>query len=229
MIEQDFILLILNCEKYRYKAEKQKETWLKELDNYNNNSNNIKNSILYFHIIGNPELEKDYLFDFSNSILYLKVNDDYNSLPKKVLNAYKAINIEYKFKYIFKTDDDQKLFDIKFLINLQKILFINIKNEYNNENKRIHYGGHIVNIDKPYLSQYSKLHPELPDFLPLLSTQYCSGRFYFLSNIAIKYLLKKEEDIAKEYLEDYAIGYNLHELFKQNILSLQTNKYFIDY
>jgi hypothetical protein len=34
--------------------------------------------------------------------------------------------------------------------------------------------------------------------------------------------------IIKEYLEDYAIGFNLDERFKENILSLATNIFFND-
>jgi hypothetical protein len=222
-MEYDIIFLILNCQKYRFKAEKQKETWLKELDNYN--IVNPKNNIIYFHVIGNPNLQKDYIINDSLNILYVKEEDDYISLPKKVIKSFNAINNTYKFKYIFKTDDDQILIDINFINNLIKIL----QKNWLDENKKIHYGGKIITIDKPYLSQYHLLHPELPNFLPLLNTQYCSGRFYFLSNIAIKYLITKEKDIIKEFLEDYAIGYNLHEIFKKNILSLQTNKYFIDF
>ena len=70
-----------------------------------------------------------------------------------------------------------------------------------------------------------------PDFkitLPLLITKYCSGRFYFLSSKAVQYLITKRENIIKEYLEDYAIGYNLHEYFKSPILKLSTSKTFAD-
>jgi len=79
-----------------------------------------------------------------------------------------------------------------------------------------------------YLSQYYKIHPELPRYLPVLKTKYCSGRFYFLSSEATMDLITKREDIEVEYLEDYAIGFYLNEKFKNNILLLQTNKFFID-
>jgi len=213
-MEDDIILLIMSCEKYYgHKAKQQKETWLKEFP------------ITYFHVIGNPELEKTYSFNFIDRILYIKVEDDYNSLPKKVIRSYDAINSVFQFKYIFKTDDDQNLVKTDFLINLKKMLL----NSYNDENKRIHYGGHIVNVEKPYLSQYHKIHPELPESLPILQTKYSSGRFYFLSNFAVKWLLNKKTFVETEYLEDYAVGLNLHELFKKNILNLQSNKYFIDF
>ena len=42
MIFSDYIFLILNCRKYRKKAEKQKKGWLCKLPN----------DFLYFHIFG---------------------------------------------------------------------------------------------------------------------------------------------------------------------------------
>ena len=105
-LSNDFILLILNCEKYKYKAEKQKETWLKYLPD----------NLLYFHVIGKKieninenNSENEYEIDDENKVLYVNTKDDYNSLPDKVITAYKIINKLYKFKYIFKTDDDQML------------------------------------------------------------------------------------------------------------------------
>jgi hypothetical protein len=206
----DFILLIFNCKKYYFKALKQKETWLKDF-----------NCMPYFHVIGDPQLTKDYSIDKNEHILYVKVEDDYNSLPKKVIAAYAAINSIYVFKYIFKTDDDQNLTSIRFLETMKQILLIKIP--------KIHYAGYIVNVDKPHLSQYYKIHPELPEHLPILQTQYCSGRFYILSNLAIDHLISKRSYIEQEYFEDYAIGLNLHPILKKNILNIQTQKYFNDF
>jgi hypothetical protein len=208
----DFILLIINCKKYRHKALKQKETWLKEFT-----------IMPYFHVIGEPTLDSEYKFDYSENILYVKALDDYNSLPKKVMAAYSAINKEFKskLKYVFKTDDDQNLNNTQFLSTIKELLI--------NKVPRIHYAGHIVNVNKPYLSQYNKIHPELPDYLPILQTRYCSGRFYILSDLAVKDLLDKKELIEFEYLEDYAIGYFLDSDLKTNMLNIQTNKYFSDF
>jgi hypothetical protein len=97
-----------------------------------------------------------------------------------------------------------------------------------NKTPKTHYGGYIVDIPKPYLSEYHRIHPELPKHLPLYMTTYCSGRFYFLSKSAVTNLLSKRERIEREYLEDYAIGFNLDEIYKKDILSLATNKFFID-
>lgn len=206
----DFILLIFNCEKYRWKAMKQKETWLKNF-----------NLMPYYHVIGNAELTTDYLFDDSEKVLYVKTEDDYNSLPKKVILAYEAVNKEFVFKYIFKTDDDQNLTNHKFIETIQKLLLVNVP--------KIHYGGEIINVEQPYLSNYHTIHPELPEDLPVYATKYCSGRFYFLSDLAVQQLINKKISITNEYLEDYAIGYHMDEVLKKNMLNIQSSKYFIDF
>ena len=209
MINQDYILLILNCKKYSKKAKFQKITWLPK----------IPSNIIYYHVIGEPNLDVKYKFDDENNILFIKVDDDYNSLPKKVIRVYNAVNETFNYRYIFKTDDDQVL------VNQN---FFNVIINITNQKPKIHYGGYIVDIKENYLSQYNKLHPELPQFLPLLKTRYCSGRFYFLSKQSIVDLLTKSDKIEKEYLEDYAIGYNLNQLYKSNMVNIMTNKFFTD-
>ena len=210
MTEQDFILLIMNCKKYQKKAIFQKITWLPRIPSY----------LIYYHVIGDETLDTDFKFDNESRILWLKVADDYNSLPKKVMAAYKAISDTFQFKYIFKTDDDQILVNDKFFDTINKIL--------TTTKPLIHYGGYIVDVPKPYLSQYYKIHSELPTYLPILQTKYCSGRFYFLSKNAIANLISKRESIEKEYLEDYAVGFNLDPFYKNNMLSLATNNFFTD-
>ena len=214
MIEVEIIMLIMNCKKYQWKANIQRNTWLKLVPNF----------IKYYHVIGDEDLETEYKFINDNNeeanILYVKTPDDYNSLPNKVITSFKAINETFNYKYIFKTDDDQNLINENFFEILYNLL--------NAKGPPIHYGGHIVEVNTPYLSEYYKLHPELPKELPIQITKYCSGRFYFLSHKAIQSLLTKRESIIKEFLEDYAIGYNLHIFFKNNMLKLNTNKVFID-
>lgn len=219
MLDQDFILLIMNCVNYRFKALKQKDTWLKDLPE-------LQNKLIYYHVIGNPELEEDYIFDEDERILWLKVNDGYNALPTKVINAYSAISKVYNFKYIFKTDDDQIVKPIKFFDTLITVL----NSRYSDLSKRIHYGGHVIDVKQSYKSEYYKLHPELPDNLIVKTTQYCSGRFYLLSHNAVTSLLIKKDDICEEFLEDYAIGYHMPVVtYKNNILKLKTEDYFFDY
>jgi len=210
MIDQEFIMLIMNCKKYAKKAVFQKMTWLKQIPTY----------LKYYHVIGDETMDSEFNFDNENNILWVKVADDYNSLPKKVIAAYSAVSRVFNFKYLFKTDDDQILVNNKFfdmLCNLIKA-----------KQPTPHYGGFIVDVKQPYLSEYHRLHPELPKHLPLYVTKYCSGRFYFLSSEAIQYLLLKRENIEREFLEDYAIGFNLSLKFKQDMLLIATNKYFTD-
>jgi hypothetical protein len=213
MIQQDYILLIMNCKQYREKVIQQKQGWLK----------NLPSNIMYFHVIGDPLLDDDegYSFDFVEKILYVQTEDDYISLPKKVISAYNAILDTYQFKYIFKTDDDQNLINDNFLNTVINVL--------NKKEPRVHYGGKVLDVEVPYLSEYYKIHPELPKDMIINPTKYCSGRFYFLSWDAIFSLSGKKDSIGKEYMEDYAIGLNLSSFLKENILNLTTDKYFIDF
>lgn len=217
MIEQEYIMLIMNCKKYFKKAEAQKKTWLPKIPDY----------LQYFHVIGDPELDTRYKFDNKNRVLWIKVEDDYNSLPKKVVRSYEAVFETFDFKYLYKTDDDQILVNEKFL-DVVKGITSNNNTKSTSNNKKTHYGGYIVDVKHNYLSQYHKIHPELPEYLPILQTKYCSGRFYFLSKQAIANLVTKKQFIEKEFLEDYAIGFNLDQYYKLNMINLATNNFFKD-
>lgn len=212
MIDQKYILLILNCYKYKYKADRQIETWLKTLDN----------NIIYFHVIGDIEKCKDnnndYFFDFHNKILYTKTKDDYLSLPHKVITALEAVNNTYNYDYVFKTDDDQELVDDGFFGAIIKQL---------SSSKEYHYGGRLLNINDHY-SRYYTIHSELPKNLLLRKTSYCTGRFYFLSKSAIINLIYKKEQIKEHVIEDHAIGYYMDDHLKKNILDFLSDRFFRD-
>ena len=210
MIQHDFILLIMNCKKYENKAVNQKQSWLK----------NIPSHLKYYHVIGDESLSESFVFDNDSNILWVKTPDDYNSLPQKVIESYQAVNATFDYKYIFKTDDDQMLIKPNFFNTITKLIM--------NKKPVSHYGGSIVNVENAYLSEYHKIHPELPKNIPVYATKYCNGRFYFLSKESVEYLITKKTNIMKEFLEDYAIGYNLHDYFKINILDIATNKIFVD-
>ena len=209
-MEQEFILLIMNCKKYAQKALYQKQTWLPLIPSY----------LIYFHVIGDETLNEEYKLDKENNILWVKTPDDYVSLPKKVIAAYKAILENYKFQYIFKTDDDQILVKSSFFDILSKLI--------TSKRPKTHYGGFIVDVKTPYISKYNLLHNELPPNIVVKKTKYCSGRFYYLSKEALEDLTTKREKIEKEFLEDYAIGFYLHPFFKENMLHVSTNNYFTD-
>lgn len=207
MIKTDFVLLILNCEKYREKATHQKNTWLKTLPD----------TIIYFHVLGNPDLQNDFEFDHEEKTLYVKTKDDYISLPHKVISAYEAIYKTYDFKYILKTDDDQTLIHNHFFKTLTGVLSDNAP----------HYGGKLLSINT-HISTYYTIHPELPKDIVMHATTYSNGRFYFLSHDAISCLFPNKTNIAKEYFEDYAIGYYLESKYKTNALFIDSDKIFRD-
>lgn len=207
----DYILIILNCNKYRHKAIRQKEGWLKELTSIPN--------IRWYHIIGDETNIDEYKFDDSENILYVKCPDDYLSLSKKVIRAIKSIHERFDYKYIFKTDDDRDLSDRSFF---QKIIEVC-------EDYKPNYGGYIQIIPEHY-SKLWTTHPEFPKDVLLEATSYASGHFYLLSLIAVEYLLKSYDKIYERIVEDHAIGYYLSpKMNNLNVLGIPTEQLFIDY
>jgi len=170
-------------------------------------------------------MQKDmFEFDEVERILWVATPDDYNSLPKKVIASFAAVRKKFpKVKYIFKTDDDQVL-QSKNVNNF----FQMIRGVIQIKTPKVHYGGNIVDVPRPYLSKYHTIHPELPENLPVLATRYCNGRFYFLSVEAVCSLILKKEAIGREYLEDYAIGLHLNPMFKETMLRIDSDSFFRD-
>jgi hypothetical protein len=209
MIKQDYIMLIMNCKKYAKKAKFQKMTWLPKVPSF----------LKYYHVIGDENLDTAFRFDEEDRLLWVKVEDDYVSLPKKVIRAFDAVMKTFEFQYIFKTDDDQILVNDKFFDIMKGITL---------KTPKTHYGGYIVDVTQNYLSEYHVIHPELPKYLPILKTRYCSGRFYYLSKAVTTLLLSKQFFIEKEYLEDYAIGFFMDEAYKREMINIATNRYFTD-
>tara|TARA_B100001540_G_scaffold316837_1_gene347788 strand:- start:6975 stop:7655 length:681 start_codon:yes stop_codon:yes gene_type:complete len=217
MIEIDFVFLILNCKKYIYKSDIQKKLWLHKLPP------NIK----YLHVIGDKTLcnEKDYVFDMSNNKLYINTLDDYVSLPDKVISAIAAINENFKYKYILKSDDDQKLINETYFLQVIDTL---------NKNNNYHYGGGICPMTKDIISNYWAYHASigidngLPKNIFLKKTVYCAGRFYFLSYEVTNELIKKRNEIKKHIIEDHCIGLYIPEKYKINLLNINVNEIFVD-
>ena len=207
-IKQDYLLLIMNCVKYRKKALVQKSDLLQRIPSY----------LKYYHVIGNEKMEKDFLIDEEERIIWVKAKDDYNSLPSKVIAAFSAIQQTHTFKYIFKSDDSVLLQNDKFFDTIIGVITRMVP--------KVHYGGKIVNVEIPYMSKYYLLHPELPKDMIIQSTKYCTGSLYFLSSEAVSNLISKRESVCREYLEDYAVGLNLHPFFKKIMLPISTDKYF---
>jgi len=212
--EVDYILLVFNCVKYSYKSEHQKKTWLKK----------IPSNITYFHVIGDPELEFEYTINNTNKLITIKVGDDYNSLPEKVVKAYSVINDLFTYKYIFKTDDDQQL------CSRSPTFFYDITTHLNDPLiDKIHYGGGVVDVtNDDHLSQYYLIHPELPSNCLIKKTIYCSGRFYLLSKEAVDNIVGHMNEFKEQFFEDYFVGFILDSYYKENIWRIPTHEHFID-
>lgn len=174
----------------------QLETWIPHIPNY----------VSYFHVIGDKERcgDSNFLFDIEERILYVNTKDDYLSLPSKIISAIEAVHQTMVCDYILKTDDDQMLIRPNFF----EILDSRIQSH--------HYGGYTLDVDNHY-SSYWSVHKELPRNLFLERTTYCNGRFYFLSQVAVKKLIENKTSISSRIIEDHAIGYHLSEDIKQSI------------
>lgn len=202
----DIIVVILNCKKYKHKREKQLNSWIKK----------IPKKLKYFHIIGDENLKEKYKIDKEENIIYVNCKDDYLSLPKKVIIAYQAIEENFDYKYVFKTDDDQ-----------------NIKEEFwdliiNNLNPAINYGGQFVMLKKDTKIEpaYQNMHRELPIDLLLQKTIYCGGRFYLLSRTLVLDLISKKELFVDKIIEDHSVGLLMEKKLQDNALYFNINNYF---
>ena len=74
MKNAQIILLIMNCHKYKYKSNIQRETWLQKLPSY----------ITYYHVLGKSptiDFNTEYKIDENNHILYVNVDDVTNCVP----------------------------------------------------------------------------------------------------------------------------------------------------
>jgi hypothetical protein len=182
--------------------------------------------------MGDEDMDVPYRVDDEAHVLWIRVCDDYVSLPQKVIRAYAAIVDMFPphlvpWSYIYKTDDDQ-LTTPHFFRYLAWTLATQIK-KY-----PVHYGGQRVCITERVQSTYHLLHPELnqrPESLWMHPTVYCSGRFYFLSQVAVRALvtdINRVQRIQNEVFEDYAIGFHLPELYKHTLLPFHTPSHFHD-
>lgn len=210
--KQDYMLLIMNCARYADKRKKQCDTWLRDVPDW----------LIYYHVIGVPDLKTDYTFDDDAHILYVRAPDDYNGLPQKVIAAYAAVAEAYDFTYIFKTDDDQTA------VQPAAQLFGTIRRCLEMTDPRPNYGGYIVDVKVDHVSGYFRIHPELPRDVIIRQGRYCNGRFYILSAAAVACLVSRRIAFASEFFEDYAVGRLLTPELREPIFKINTGKNFRD-
>ena len=89
-ISKDYILLILNCKKYRHKANIQKNTWLHKLPT----------NISYYHVIGDISMcnSNEYIFKTDDDQILLKDNffETLINILDTKKNDYGGFNINVK-------------------------------------------------------------------------------------------------------------------------------------
>ena len=216
--ENDYILMVASCKKYL------KERRIGQIEQFLKNPK-IMQGIRYFHLEGDsnkfiktPELK--YIIDEKNNIIYTNTKDDYLSLPHKIICGMKAIYENYNFKYIFKTDDDQRLLIDNIFYILDKQL----------KEKKPDYFGKIMNFAKR--EERWELHKDenypkgyyVGDGLPM-----GNGRFYGLSYRNVKDLVRnKYDEIKKEMVEDCAIAKYQKIEYRTNNMYVFNNEIFND-
>lgn len=175
-----FVLGILTCKQNLSKANEQYEKYLYDIDKY---------PIIYIKFYGDPNIEKDWIYDEKTNTLVIKCEDDYVNLPHKVYLFLKIARTLFPDVLgVFKTDDDIVIY----LQNLYDLL---------EKNQDIPYYGRYVSFKSEQLSSYlaDKKHvinnyAEFQRFPVYLEKgSYCSGGGYYLRNDAIDIILKNNE------------------------------------
>jgi hypothetical protein len=166
-------------------------------------------------VIGDPTISSEYEYREKENIMYVQCKDTYEALPKKTYLTILAVQRLFpEVEYLLKTDDDMKCEIPAFEKMLEKIIGYD-------------YGGQIVEIPT-YMSEYHypNVDPEFRKPYMVQSTQYCPGRFYFLSRNARRSLIAQKEFFAKQIFEDYTIGYLATRIPNVKVLELDAMSVF---
>jgi len=222
-LKDDFILMILSCRKY--KTERRDGQIKQFLQN-----NDIMNGMRYFHVVGdtrnmnNNDKKKGYKIDEINNIIYTNTKDDYLSLPHKTIMGFKALFENYSFKYIFKSDDDQRVIVPSLFIDISKHLLT----------KNPDYAGNMYILPKKIETYQPVAHAAdgFPNnYIVGDGKPFTNGRLYALSRRNIEDLTSKEKFdlIKKELSEDWAIAKYQKDEYRMNILTFRSLQLMMDY
>jgi hypothetical protein len=192
-MEKKFFIAITSHKGSKFR-DSQREHLLKE---------NNENLIIYY-FIGDPLLEEEYQVDEKNNIVYLKVADNYESLPLKTYGAVKFAldNFSDQIYGLLKTDDDIEL-------DLTKIY------KYLQDHKEVPYCGITTKITDPNNLSYWHMgkceSDELnrtPHRVPL--AEYCAGGGYYLNLDSMKKIVDSRHMYDGMIFEDATTGYVLN-------------------
>lgn len=192
-------IIICCCQKYYKNYKKCSKRWA---DVRHNNP-----SVKFFYLFGTPGKTKYYS---KTSKLKLNVEDDYESLPKKIYSAvHYIIENHPEIKGIFKTDDDIEFYDCHGLVSELESL----------SNSGKDYAGIVVDICGSSMIQASRLtkfnNLNNNNVYSHDQAMYCHGAGYYISKLAAKHICENKNFIYKRYLEDVTIGHilNRYDIF----------------
>ena len=192
-MDKKFFIAITSHKRSRFR-ESQRE--------YLNRDSNGKLLIYYF--IGDPSLEEEYRVDEDNNVVYLRVADNYESLPMKTYGAVKFAleNFKDQIYGLLKTDDDIEL-------DLSKIY------PYLQEHKDVPYCGITTKITDPNNLSYwhmgkceSQELNRTPHRVPL--AEYCAGGGYYLNLDSMKKIVDSRNMYEGMIFEDASTGHVLN-------------------
>ena len=164
---------------------------------------NLEELIIYY-FIGDPLMKEDYLIDEENNVVYLRVPDNYESLPLKTYGAVKFALEKYanEIHGILKTDDDIEL-------DLERI------KQYLHLHKDVPYCGITTKVTDPDNLSYwhmGKCESEdlnrTPHRVPL--AEYCAGGGYYLNLDSMQKIIDSRSMYEGMIFEDATTGYILN-------------------
>lgn len=198
---------IMVCCCYKYKNQFNK------ISNFWNNIEQENKIFKIFYLFGNPKVDKN---EYNNKTkeLILKVDDTYESLPKKIYEAINFINLNYpEIGGIYKTDDDIEYDNINDLLEQLK----------KNQIKQIDYCGFVIDkvksglIKEGRLKKFSNRNVENAKYD---MSNYCYGAGYYISKKSMNFISLNKKYIYGQFLEDVCIG---HVLNKYKIFPIKLN------
>ena len=184
---KDILFVVITCDLPKYKENNCKMIdFLPTLNNYN-----------YNYIIVKCTPGKT-IYDNLTKTLIIGIDETYENLPRKVINALEWIlnNEDFnKFKYIYKLDDD-------FAPNILSF----IPKQYDNYN---YYGNFIVNkfVDIWHIGKCNSSELNRNAYKHDFIAPYAGGGYgYMLSKKSLKILVKNKEKFEEYLYEDKAVG-----------------------
>lgn len=208
--------MILSCSNMRYQFNyKNKYDFFKKVYSKDLFSNNYN----YIFVCGNKEQNEEFIYNPDLNIVYVKCDDNYDSLPMKVYMGIKYILKNENIEGIFKLDDTS-------IINDFNVILDSLKN-----NSKIDYFGAIKEDNrktKYYKLRHSRLkrfqYPEKYKNVVFPNSYFCHGCGYYLSLQSCRIILDNLKIIENNVLEDTCIGYilNCNNVFPVKIDNLDS-------